>query len=115
MAEAGSLDVQGFPNRFDTVFTDLVLADPATGLAWEVPQFQINALSYTPHHVIAVWPDRQLVATPQEKFLVESRDMRASLVIAPDTGSVIKFTASVSAAVNIAPDATSRSCASQPV
>lgn len=85
VAEAETLEVQGFPNRFDTVFTDLILADPASGLAWEVPQFQINALSYRPNHVIAVWPERQLIATPQEKFLLESRDMRASVVIAPDT------------------------------
>jgi len=84
-AEAGRLDVQGFPNRFDVVFEDLILADPATGLAWEVPRFQIDALSYRPNHVIAVWPEEQLVATPQDKLRVESRDMRASLVIAPDT------------------------------
>jgi hypothetical protein len=85
VAETRALGVQGFPNRFDTVFEDLVLADPQSGLAWEAPRFQINALSYRPNHVIAVWPERQLVATPQEKFVVESRDMRASLVIAPDT------------------------------
>ncbi|MFU8835668.1 DUF2125 domain-containing protein [Roseovarius autotrophicus] len=85
VAETRALDVQGFPNRFDTAFTDLALADPRSGLAWEVPYFQINALSYRPNHVIAVWPERQLLATPQEKFLLESRDMRASLVIAPDT------------------------------
>jgi len=84
-AETGSLGVQGFPSRFDVVFEDVILADPATGLAWEAPRFQIDALSYRPNHVIAVWPDEQLVATPEEKFRVESRDMRASLVIAPDT------------------------------
>ncbi|MBK43993.1 MAG: hypothetical protein CMN20_01490 [Roseovarius sp.] len=105
VAEAGSLDVQGFPNRFDTVFTDLVLADPATGLAWEVPQFQINALSYTPHHVIAVWPDRQLVATPQEKFLVESRDMRASLVIAPDTALALRRMTLTAEFLRVTPEA----------
>src|SRR6056297_2273408 len=85
VAETGSLDVQGFPNRFDVAFEDLILADPETGLAWEAPRFQIDALSYRPGHVIAVWPDELLVATPEEKFRVESRDMRASLVIAPDT------------------------------
>jgi len=81
----GTLDVQGFPNRFDVVFQDLMLADPATGLAWGAPRFQIDALSYRPSHVIAVWPDTQRIATPQEKFQIESRDMRASLVMAPDT------------------------------
>lgn len=85
VAEASTLDVQGFPSRFDVVFLDLILADPATGLAWEAPRFQINALSYRPNHVIAVWPDTQRIATPQEKFRADSRDMRASLVIAPDT------------------------------
>lgn len=85
VAEAGTLGVQGFPNRFDVVAGDLILADPATGLAWEAPRFQIDALSYRPNHVIAVWPESQRIATPQEKFRLESRDMRASLVIAPDT------------------------------
>ncbi|WP_297774461.1 DUF2125 domain-containing protein [uncultured Roseovarius sp.] len=85
VAETSRLNVQGFPNRFDTGFTDLTLADPATGLAWEAPFFQILALSYQPNHVIAVWPDSQLIATPQDKFRVESRDMRASLRIAPNT------------------------------
>ncbi|MAN98342.1 MAG: hypothetical protein CMN16_04510 [Roseovarius sp.] len=85
VAETSDITVQGFPNRFDTGFSDLVLADPATGLAWEAEFFQILALSYQPNHVIAVWPDQQLIATPQEKFRIESRDMRASLRIAPDT------------------------------
>src|SRR6056297_2153628 len=85
VAEAGALGVQGFPNRFDVVLDDLMLADPETGLAWEAPRFQINALSYRPNHVIAVWPDTQRLASPVEKLRLESRDMRASLVIAPDT------------------------------
>ena len=85
VAEAGTLGVQGFPNRFDVVLGDVILADPATGLAWEAPRFQIDALSYRPNHVIAVWPETQRIATPQEKFRLESQDMRASLVLAPDT------------------------------
>lgn len=85
VAETSDLGVRGFPNRFDTGFSDLVLADPETGLAWEAPFFQILALSYRPNHVIAVWPDQQRLSTPQEKFRIESKDMRASLRIAPDT------------------------------
>ncbi|MGX0975727.1 hypothetical protein ACSSVY_001437 [Roseovarius sp. MBR-51] len=85
VAETSDITVQGFPNRFDTGFSDLVLADPETGLAWEADFFQILALSYQPNHVIAVWPNSQLISTPQEKFRIESRDMRASLRIAPDT------------------------------
>lgn len=83
VAETSEVQVRGFPNRFDTGFSDLVLADPSTGWAWEAPYFQLSTLSYRPNHVIAVWPDDQLIATPQQKFRVEARDMRASLRIAP--------------------------------
>ncbi len=84
-AEYTTLETKGFPNRFDTTFTDLVLADTNTGLAWEAPFFQLLALSYRPTHVIAIWPDSQLIATPIEKYKVHSTDMRASFAIEPDT------------------------------
>lgn len=87
VAETSALATRGYPNRFDTSFADLELADPETGLAWEAPLFQILALSYKPNHVIAVWPERQLVATPLEKYRVESADMRASVV----TGASIRL------------------------
>lgn len=85
VAEAQDLSVAGYPNRIDTSFTGLTLADPETGLAWEAPFFQILALSYRPNHVIAVWPPEQRIATPQEKFTLTSGDMRASLVVEPDS------------------------------
>ena len=84
-AEYADLSVQGFPNRIDTTFTDLALADPGTGLAWDAPMFQINALSYRPNHVIAVWPEDQRIATPCDTFALGSTDMRASLVLGPDS------------------------------
>lgn len=84
VAEYGDIATRGFPNRFDTTFTDISLADTGTGLAWEAPFFQILALSYKPNHVIAVWPDRQLVATPLEKYSISSEEMRASLVTGAD-------------------------------
>ncbi len=84
VADYGALDVQGFPNRLDTVIDDLDLADPDTGLAWAAPRFQINALSYRPNHVIAIWPDTQRIATPLEKYDIDSADMRASFVLTPN-------------------------------
>lgn len=83
VAKYGQMKVQGFPGRLDTVFKELTLADPVSGLAWEAPRFQINALSYRPNHLIAVWPDEQLITTPQGRFRIESNDMRASLLVAP--------------------------------
>lgn len=82
-AEYTDLTVQGFPNRFDAGFTGLAVADPHTGLAWEAPFFQISMLSYKPHHVIAVWPDRHRLATPLARFDLANEDMRASLVVRP--------------------------------
>ncbi|MCR9146893.1 MAG: DUF2125 domain-containing protein [Rhodobacteraceae bacterium] len=83
VAEYETLETRGFPNRFDTTLLDVTLADPDTGLVWDAPVFQMLALSYRPNHVIAVWPDTQSLATPQQKFDIQSDDMRASLVTRP--------------------------------
>lgn len=83
VAEYAQLETKGFPNRFDTTFTEVSLADPDTGIAWDAPFFQVFALSYKPNHIIAVWPNDQRLATPLDKFDITSSDMRASLVTRP--------------------------------
>lgn len=83
VAEYATLDTRGFPNRFDTTLTELELADPRTGVAWSAPWFQILSLSYKPHHVIAAWPDKQVLATPYERIEMTSADMRGSIVLEP--------------------------------
>ncbi|MCT8159725.1 DUF2125 domain-containing protein [Pseudoruegeria sp. SHC-113] len=83
VAEYDSLDTRGFPNRFDTTVEGLMLADPASGLAWEAPLFQILALSYQPGHIIAAWPRAQVVATPLEKVTISNEVMRGSVVFRP--------------------------------
>ncbi|QDY68428.1 DUF2125 domain-containing protein [Qingshengfaniella alkalisoli] len=80
MVNTSDVSTTGFPNRFDTTISDIELADPETGLAWEAPFFQILALSYNPHHIIAVWPDQQTIATPLERIDVTSANMRGSVV-----------------------------------
>ncbi|MCY4336060.1 MAG: DUF2125 domain-containing protein [Litoreibacter sp.] len=77
--------VAGFPNRFDTSFTDLRLTDPETGLSWQAPFFQILSLSYQPNHLIAVWPNEQIIATPRERFTLKTSGMRASIKVKPST------------------------------
>lgn len=83
IAEYASLDTAGFPNRFDTTITELELADPETGVAWSAPFFQILQLSYKPHHVIAVWPDAQVVSTPNQNIEVASEVFRGSIEFVP--------------------------------
>lgn len=80
-AEAATLSTAGFPNRFDTTFENLELADPDTGVGWSAPWFQILSLSYRPTHVIAAWPDRQDLRLPGETVSVASERMIGSLVL----------------------------------
>ena len=82
LAETSDITVSGFPNRFDTTFSDVALADPGTGVAWEAPFFQLFALSYRPNHLIAIWPHEQTLAFPDQRVTVRSDDMKASLVLA---------------------------------
>lgn len=84
-ADVSDISVVGYPNRFDTTFTDLALADPDTGVAWQAPFLQLFALSYKPNHVIAVWPNAQTFAFPDQTVQVTSDDMKASLVLGADT------------------------------
>lgn len=83
VVSASDISTKGFPNRFDTTLTDLELADPETGVAWQAPFFQIFALSYKPHHIVAVWPDRQKLATPNQVVSITSADMRGSILFEP--------------------------------
>ncbi len=84
-ADYTELKTRGFPNRFDTSITDLSLADPATGLAWELPVFQILALSYKPNHIIAVFAQDQVLATPNQRITISNETMRGSVVFEPGT------------------------------
>lgn len=80
-AEYADLSVRGFPNRFDTTFTDLAIADPTTGWAWEAPFFQLLALSYRPNSVIAVFPPESTIATPAGRLALTTSDTKASLTL----------------------------------
>ncbi|MDE9449715.1 DUF2125 domain-containing protein [Aliiroseovarius sp. Z3] len=83
VAESADISTRGFPNRFDTIFADLELSDPDTGLSWLAPEFQILALSYKPHHVIAVWPGTQVIATPEQRIQIAGSDVKGSIMVSP--------------------------------
>lgn len=84
-AEARMLQTRGFPSRFDTTITGLELADPETGLAWQLPRLEILALSYRPNHIIAMLTGPQVLATPQQRITIASESLRGSVVFVPDT------------------------------
>ncbi|QOL82544.1 DUF2125 domain-containing protein [Pseudooceanicola spongiae] len=78
-ADYAGFTVQGYPNRLDAIWTDMALADPATGVALDLPKFALMALSYQPNHVIAVAPKTMLLRTPQDSYPISNDDLRASL------------------------------------
>lgn len=92
VAENSSIDVRGFPSRFDTTISDFQLADTQSGWAWSAPFFQILMLSYKPNHVIAVWPDEQKISGPHDTIKVTSDNMRGSVVFVPNTDLTLDST-----------------------
>ncbi len=105
VAAYSELSVQGFPNRFDTTLSDLQLADPASGMGWQAPFFQLMTLSYTPNHVIAVWPHEQRIVTPTGAYALSSTDMRASLVVEASTALAPKRSTLTAEGLTLTPEA----------
>ena len=91
-ADRSDLVLTGYPNRFDTILKDLVLADPQSGWSWSAPEFQILALSYKPNHIIAVWPNQQTIASPRERIELQSETMRGSVRFAVNTQLALEQT-----------------------
>lgn len=85
VAEVEEFKVTGYPNRFDSIFTELSLSNPQAGWAWEAPHFQLLALSYKPNHIIAVWPGTHSYATRNDTITITSSQFRGSLIFKPDT------------------------------
>ena len=90
LAEYSELTVEGFPSRFDTTIRDLELADPETGVAWQVPEFRIEAASARPTRITAIWPPEQAVASPFERITVTSGTMQAEIGFEPDTALALE-------------------------
>lgn len=103
-ADYSELQLRGFPNRIDTTFENIQLADPETGFAWDAPFFQVFALSYKPNHLIAVWPNRQTLSSPLQKLTINSEDMKASVVFAPNTNLGLRRANFATEALNITSD-----------
>lgn len=81
----GEVDVSGFPYRFETRITGLDLADPDTGLAWDLSGLDIVAMALRPHQVLAFWPREHVISTPSEKIVLRNDKMEGSLYFLPDT------------------------------
>lgn len=85
VAEVEDFKITGFPNRFDSIFTDLTLSNPRAGWTWEAPSFQLLALSYKPNHIIAIWPGSHSYSTRTDTISIDSSRFRGSLIFKPET------------------------------
>lgn len=76
---SSDVSLRGYPNRYDAILSDIILANPKSGWAWNAKQLELLTLSYEPNHIIALFPQSQLISSPKEKITVTSSDMQASL------------------------------------
>jgi hypothetical protein len=59
---ADDVTVTGFPLSFETRLTGVMLADPATGLAWTAPDFTLRYPSWDLSQITAIWPQSHMIA-----------------------------------------------------
>ena len=85
-----TLSLRGFPNRFDAIIKDIKLKNPRTGWAWSTDRLEILQLSYQPNHFIVLWPKNQQIDTPSQKLLVNSDELRGSVIFKPNSEHLLK-------------------------
>ena len=93
------VELNGFPNRFDTTITELRMESPKGDFVWEAPSLQLLTLSYRPNHLIAVLPDKQRFLTHGNAVDLTSQGMNASIVVSdPDNLNIERFVFEISQA-----------------
>lgn len=75
--------VTGFPTEFVTRFTDLSLADPATGLVWSAPAFTLRQAAFAPDRIEAIWPRTHTLASPFERLTITAGELASALDLRP--------------------------------
>lgn len=88
-ASYSDLSVAGFPNRVDTTLDEVTLANQEGTVKWSAPFFQLLSLVYNPSHVIAIWPESQIVQTPFVHATLRHEDLRASVVLDSDDSDIL--------------------------
>ena len=82
--------IKGYPNRFDSVFSNVVLSNPDRGWAWQTKEFNIAQLSYRPNHLIAIWPAAQEISGPNQMINIAGDNLRASVILQSPTSDQLE-------------------------
>ena len=86
VAEASSISVAGFADRFDLTISAPNLSDPVSGWGWQAPFVQILAMTWKPWHVIAALPPTQVIHAPDgQDVTLSSGRLMASVLMQPTT------------------------------
>ncbi len=85
IADSATMNVTGFPNRFDTIIEQLELQGPNGDWGWQADGFQVYALSYQPNHIILAWPGKQVISNRYGSLTLEGTEFRGSIIVAPNT------------------------------
>lgn len=80
-----NLETVGFPSRFDTTVTDLLLASADGQIAWRGPFLQVFALSYQPNRIIAALPQNFDMEIGGQPVAVENDRLRLSASVKAST------------------------------
>lgn len=89
-AEARAIATSGFPSRFDTRLTDLRIANPRAGWAWQTPFLDILRLSYDPFRTVVALPPGQVFAVPGARADLDADSLRGSLRFVPGTALALE-------------------------
>ena len=80
---AEAISVSGFPLAFETRLAGLMLADPATGLAWTAPEFTLRHPSWDLSQITAIWPPSHMIASPDERLTITAEALVSTLDVRP--------------------------------
>jgi hypothetical protein len=82
-ADYDALSVAGFPLRFDTTLSGVMLADTGAQLVWTLPGLGIAVPSWQPTRVTLTFPPEQRFATPQGALRIGSSGFAGDLALKP--------------------------------
>ena len=85
VAEAGIVEVEGYPLEFRLRATDLNFSDPRFGWFWAAPELRAKSLSYEPTRIVVTWPGRQNVIVPGDQIEIRSEGAGTTLDLRPGT------------------------------
>lgn len=92
-ADYTSVQTGGFPLRFDTLISDLSLADPKSGVAYETPRLEIKSASYAPTALSAVFASGSTFATPYQRVDITHDRADADLFVDAGPNLTLNVTA----------------------